>query len=73
MFELFFAQRFPLGLPLTEIGTRRRSGSLFLAFGRTPARKQATQKIRDHAQQTRIEIGCSSHKKTQHRRYAIHE
>jgi hypothetical protein len=73
MFELFFAQRFPLGLSLAEIGTRRRSGRLFLAFGRTPARKQATQKIGDHAQETHVEIGCSSRKKTQHRCYAIHE
>jgi hypothetical protein len=73
MFELFFAQRFPLGLSLAEIGTSGRSGRLFLAFGRAPARKQATQKIRDHAQQTRIEIGCSSRKKTQHRCYAIHQ
>jgi hypothetical protein len=73
MFELFVAQRFPLGLPLAEIGARGRSSRLFLALGRTPARKQATQKIHDHAQQTRAEIGCSSKKKTQHRRYAIHE
>ena len=73
MFELFLAQRFPLGLSLAEIGARRRGGSLFLAFGRTPARKQAAQKIREHAKPTRSEIGCSAHKKTQHRCYAIHE
>jgi hypothetical protein len=60
MFELFVAQRFPLGLSLAEIGARCRSSGLFLALGRTPARKQATQKIRDHKQQTRGEIGCSS-------------
>jgi hypothetical protein len=62
MFELFVAQRFPLGLPLAEIGARCRSGGLFLALGRTPARKQATQKIRDHNQQTPGKIGCSSKK-----------